>query len=113
MTSELQTISDAQGRVTGVIVPIELWREIESKEVLPTQRPTEDKNFKGEPIPGGTATPVLPKGQRRAAIEAGRGSMRGILNSDEFLARRHEEAAYELEKSRQTVWPHKPSENGS
>lgn len=29
MTSELQTISDAQGRVTGVIVPIELWREIE------------------------------------------------------------------------------------
>ncbi len=32
MTSELQTISDAQGNVTGVIVPIELWREIESEK---------------------------------------------------------------------------------
>ena len=32
MTSEVQTISDAQGRVTGVIVPIELWREIESEK---------------------------------------------------------------------------------
>lgn len=32
MTGELQTISDAQGRVTGVIVPIELWREIESEK---------------------------------------------------------------------------------
>ena len=32
MTSELQTISDAQGRVTGVIVPIELWQEIESEK---------------------------------------------------------------------------------
>ncbi len=30
MTSELQTISDAQGNVTGVIVLIELWCEIES-----------------------------------------------------------------------------------
>jgi len=32
MTAELQTISDAQGRVTGVIVPIDLWREIESEK---------------------------------------------------------------------------------
>ena len=32
MTAELQTISDAQGNVTGVIVPIELWREIESEK---------------------------------------------------------------------------------
>lgn len=32
MTSELQTISDAQGNVTGVIVPIELWREIEAEK---------------------------------------------------------------------------------
>jgi len=32
VTSELQTISDAQGNVTGVIVPIELWREIESEK---------------------------------------------------------------------------------
>ena len=32
MTTELQTISDAQGNVTGVIVPIELWREIESEK---------------------------------------------------------------------------------
>lgn len=32
MTAELQTISDAHGNVTGVIVPIELWREIESEK---------------------------------------------------------------------------------
>ena len=40
----------------------------------------------------------LPKGQRRAAIRAARGSLRGIVNSDEFLARRHEEAARESDK---------------
>ena len=39
-----------------------------------------------------------PKGQRRAAIQAARGSLRGIVNSEEFLARRHEEAARERDK---------------
>ncbi len=32
MTAELQTISDAHGNVMGVIVPIELWREIEAEK---------------------------------------------------------------------------------
>lgn len=41
---------------------------------------------------------VLPKGTRSEAIKAARGSMRGILNSDEFLAQRHAEAADELKK---------------
>lgn len=110
MTSELQTISDAQGNVTGVIVPIEMWRGLQAKEVpsIENQQPA------GEQTPNGVTAPiVLPKGQRRAAIEAARSSMRGILNSDEFLARRHEEAAYELEKSRETVWPQKSGESGS
>ena len=33
MTSEefLQYVSDAEGKAVGVIVPIELWREIESE----------------------------------------------------------------------------------
>lgn len=30
MTTQVQTITDAQGNVTGVIVLIELWREIEA-----------------------------------------------------------------------------------
>ena len=29
--SEFQYVSDAQGNTVGVIVPIELWREIESE----------------------------------------------------------------------------------
>ncbi len=41
----------------------------------------------------------MPKGQRRAAIQAARGSLRGIVSSDDFLARRHAEAQSELEKS--------------
>jgi len=41
---------------------------------------------------------ILPKGQRRPAIEAARGSLRGLLNSDEFLAERHAEAIREAEK---------------
>lgn len=42
--------------------------------------------------------PILPKGQRRAAIKAARGSMRGLLNSDQFLEEKHAEAQRELEK---------------
>jgi antitoxin YefM len=30
-TTEIQYISDAEGNPTGVIVPIDLWREIESE----------------------------------------------------------------------------------
>lgn len=41
----------------------------------------------------------MPKGQRRAAIQAARGSLRGIVSSDDFLVRRHAEAQSELEKS--------------
>lgn len=41
----------------------------------------------------------MPKGQRRAAIQAARGSLRGIVSSDDFLARRGAEAQSELEKS--------------
>lgn len=43
-------------------------------------------------------SPILPKGSRRAAIQAARGSMRGLLNSDRFLAERHAEAQHEREK---------------
>ena len=31
MTVQLQYVSDEQGNAVGVIVPIELWREIESE----------------------------------------------------------------------------------
>ncbi len=31
MTLQLQYVSDEQGNAVGVIVPIELWREIESE----------------------------------------------------------------------------------
>lgn len=31
MTGDLQFVSDARGNVTGVIVPIELWRELQAK----------------------------------------------------------------------------------
>ncbi len=30
--SNIQDVSDAEGNTTGVIVPIALWREIESEE---------------------------------------------------------------------------------
>lgn len=33
--TELQYISDANGKPVGVIVPIELWEEIESGEIAP------------------------------------------------------------------------------
>jgi len=31
MVTQVQYVSDANGQATGVIVPIELWREIESE----------------------------------------------------------------------------------
>ena len=31
MNAEIQIVSDQNGEPTGVIVPIELWREIESE----------------------------------------------------------------------------------
>ena len=34
--TEIQYISDESGATVGVIIPIELWREIESKEKQPT-----------------------------------------------------------------------------
>ena len=32
MFSEVQTLSDSSGNVTAIVVPIELWREIESEK---------------------------------------------------------------------------------
>ena len=49
---------------------------------------------------------------RRAAIDAGFGSLQGVLNSDEFLAERHDEAERELEKSATGRWPSNPFKNG-
>jgi hypothetical protein len=63
--------------------------------------------------PSADAVPMLPKGQRRAAIQAGRGSMRGLLSSDRLLAERDTEARGELEKDRQTVWPQRERESGA
>ncbi len=31
MSTEVQYVSDAEGKAVGVLVPIELWREIESE----------------------------------------------------------------------------------
>ncbi|MGH9945921.1 MAG: prevent-host-death protein [Pyrinomonadaceae bacterium] len=33
--TEVQYISDSNGKAVGVIVPIELWEEMESREVKP------------------------------------------------------------------------------
>ena len=88
-----------------MIITLELSPEVEARlraDASAQRVPVE--TLAAQAVEAFLSPSTLPKGQRRAAIEAGFGSLRGVLSSDRFLAARHAEAADELAKSQDTVW---------
>ncbi len=85
---------------------LEIPPDLQAKiELAANQRGTDAQAFVLEATRWALETiKPLPKGSRRAAIEAARGSLQGLISTDEFLAERHAEAEREREKDEAINW---------
>ena len=66
-TEEIQIVADANGKTVGVIVPIDLWREIESERE--TQYLLKSKAMKKRLLEAKARNKGIPFAQARAKLD--------------------------------------------